>query len=676
MKENFDKSNKLSPTYYIIYKAEKPSIEYSPIINYPQKDLDDTMHLFDPELSSALIAINYCLHLPRINFDLSTLRPSQIKSINTLVQNIIIIPSYGMNDVIKSDFYKKTPPTILIVDDFVFSEVMGMIETDCKRIEMVKFSDLSPDLLKDHWKTIVNYSNGLNDIIDLVSYPKSNTLPILHFADQIDKVDKSLNQLAEKSLLDVAKQRWKLQGYLDTMNYIEETMSEGEIQKNIYSLAYPDIQKLSKFPITLSIPGIPRKISKVMKGIKEIPTIEKEVLNLMGIHNAIANNGMYVSVETIPSEWFSELYKLEDHCKGNVDNRFIWRSLRKLGKLISEHFTDDMNVVLKRASYINAFTDFPIGLAILPETDSPLCCHKPISYKPITPLTRALQIEMQSNMPVYLKKGIKVLIAECLGAKDRIRKYSDGIWNIVKDTTDSAYINIVYKEITSSEELKTFLKQNSDAAILIISAHGYSDTNNNFAGLCIGDKEEIWLATDEDFIPPPVVLLSACHVSPRSTGAVSVADLFLRSGARTVLGTLIPVDVNKNGLLMLRLLIYIVETLKGNYSFKTLTDVWQFVVASNAVNEVLSSTKALKYWGHTKRKDGTYPLGDFQKSASIGRLQYTNVYSDTITILKEIAERDKVLDKLNNAMKMDNYFPESVFYQFIGSPEVIMFSGN
>ncbi|RRN68030.1 hypothetical protein EI200_20980 [Peribacillus simplex] len=143
-----------------------------------------------------------------------------------------------------------------------------------------------------------------------------------------------------------------------------------------------------------------------------------------------------------------------------------------------------------------------------------------------------------------------------------------------------------------------------------------------------------------------------------------------------MLGTLIPVDEYKNGLLMMRLLIYIVETLKGNYSFKTLTDVWKFVVVSNAVNELLSSTKALKSWGHTQRKDGTCPLEDFQQSASIGRLRYTHVYSDTITVLKEIAERDEVLDKLSNAMRMDNYFPESIFYQLIGSPEIILFSGN
>lgn len=670
---NFEKLNRLFPIYYIIYKAEKPNLEYSPIVKNPQENLDNTMHLFDFELSSSLFAINYCLHLPRINFDLSTLQPSQIKSINNIAQNIIIMPFYEINDVVKSKFFKEMPPTIMLVDNEVYSE-MGVIHTQSNQIEIVKFSDLSSSLLKGHWKKTTNYSNGLDEILDLTLYPKSNILPILHFADQIDKVDRSLYQLAETSLLEVAKQRWKFQGYLDTMCFIEEKVSQGEIEKGIYSSAYPDIQKKSKFPITLSIPGIPRKVSKMLNGINDIPTLEKEVLNLMGIHNAISNNGLYASIKTIPNEWFSELYKLEDHCKGKINNRFIWRSLRKLGKLISEHFTNDVNVILKRASYINAFTDFPIGLAILPETDSPLCCHTPISYKPITPLTRALQLEMQSFMPVYLKKGIKVLIAECLGAKDRIRKYSDGIWNIVKQSIDPDYISIVYKEIKSSEELKEFLNQNRDASILIISAHGYSNTNNNFAGLCIGDKEEIWLATDEDFITPPVVLLSACHVSPRSTGAVSVADLFLRNGAMAVLGTLIPVHVYKNGLLMMRLLIYIVETMKGNYSFKTLLEVWQFVVASNAVNEVLSSTKALQSWGHSQRKDGTIPLKDFELSNSIGRLQYTHVYSNTVTVLREIAERDGVLDKLSNALRIDNYFPESVFYQFIGSPEIILFS--
>ena len=56
---------------------------------------------------------------------------------------------------------------------------------------------------------------------------------------------------------------------------------------------------------------------------------------------------------------------------------------------------------------------------------------------------------------------------------------------------------------------------------------------------------------------PPVVILSACYVAPRGSGAVSITDLLLREGAVAVLGTQVPVDVYHNAVLMTRFFYYI-----------------------------------------------------------------------------------------------------------------------
>lgn len=50
--------------------------------------------------------------------------------------------------------------------------------------------------------------------------------------------------------------------------------------------------------------------------------------------------------------------------------------------------------MLKRAKDITIFSDFPIGLAILENDEVPLQCYKNISYRPLTPLTRQLQLEL------------------------------------------------------------------------------------------------------------------------------------------------------------------------------------------------------------------------------------------------------------------------------------------
>lgn len=56
------------------------------------------------------------------------------------------------------------------------------------------------------------------------------------------------------------------------------------------------------------------------------------------------------------------------------------------------------------------------------------------------------------------------------------------------------------------------------------------------AGIMVG--EEFWMAS-EDINVPPIVILSACHSSPRGMGAVNIADMFIRNGAISVLGTFI-----------------------------------------------------------------------------------------------------------------------------------------
>ncbi|PAD82760.1 hypothetical protein CHH57_13160 [Niallia circulans] len=105
---------------------------------------------------------------------------------------------------------------------------------------------------------------------------------------------------------------------------------------------------------------------------------------------------------------------------------------------------------------------------------------------------------------------------------------------------------------------------------------------------------------------------------------------------------------------------------------KNLSEVWQHVVSSNAVLEIIDSTTSLKRWAMTKREDGTWPLKEFQLEEAPKKLKFADVYSDSINILKNIAERDGVLNKLNNSLREDNYFPESLFYQLLGYPEHII----
>lgn len=92
-----------------------------------------------------------------------------------------------------------------------------------------------------------------------------------------------------------------------------------------------------------------------------------------------------------------ELYKkygeLEQRCKAGTNNKYIWKTFRDLGKLLGNCFNSFQIEVLKRAKDITIFSDFPIGLAIFENDEVPLQCYKSISYRPLTPLTRQLQLD-------------------------------------------------------------------------------------------------------------------------------------------------------------------------------------------------------------------------------------------------------------------------------------------
>ena len=236
-------------------------------------------------------------------------------------------------------------------------------------------------------------------------------------------------------------------------------------------------------------------------------------------------------------------------------------------------------------------------------------------------------------------------------------------------------INVIVEEISSIKDFKKMLNSQKDADILLISAHGNYKIDSNMAGLCIGN--ELWMADDDDLFVPPVVLLSACHVMPRGRGVVTVGDLFLRAGAMTVLGTFIPVNVYRNAVLIVRLFTEIVEVRKGWSNMRTLDEIWSHIVCTNPIHEIISSMNGgvskLERWANTRREDGSLPQEDFKMKDSVGRLRCTHAYEDTVNILREIAYRDGIGEYYDAYIESTGFFPESVFYQLIGTPENIFF---
>lgn len=122
-------------------------------------------------------------------------------------------------------------------------------------------------------------------------------------------------------------------------------------------------------------------------------------------------------------------------------------------------------------------------------------------------------------------------------------------------------------------------------------------------------------------------------------GTVNIADMFIRKGAVAALGNFILVNTKRNLILMTRLFTYIAEGQLGNEQYKTLSEAWCGIVASNAIHELMSISRRFKQWIYSKNREGSIRLIDFQLNRCVGKLRLSHVYSDIIAIIKEMLNK-------------------------------------
>ncbi|MCQ5141454.1 CHAT domain-containing protein [Enterocloster bolteae] len=671
--------------YFVVFKSSNNNFS-EPIILFAdsesiRKSNNGTMHLLDENLNVALDAIEYIMHLPRNKFDIYDLDEEFMAASYDTPHQIILIPDYffvnnGVDNV---------APTMFILTDNCSIDIKTKCEKSNPLLGTYYIHELNQELIKKQWEKI-SQLNGKNDfkfnpVKDLdIHYrlegEKLKALPVLFISRQFGKTTDLLSEIynctdVEKKCIDI---QWKNISHLNTLNSMNDmgiTHWDDKANK-IYDKEFINEARKFDISVVVTLPGVSKLQKKYGLSAGILSENEKRAIRILGVHRAIARSGVLLELSCVKEELYNKYDELEQRCKNGTNNKYVWKSFIDLGKLLGRCFDSFQIEVLRRAKDITIFSDFPIGLAILESDEVPLQCYKEISYRTLTPLTRQLQIELQKENQVYLGKKCKVAIAECIIDNEENR-YVYLMCELVHSTLanmEQKYegFSVVYQQTYSVNNIIKFINDNKDADILYISAHGYYNRRQNMAGIMVGD--EFWMAS-EDINVPPIVILSACHASPRGMGAVNIADMFIRNGAITVLGTFIPVDAHRNLILMTRLFTYIVEAQHGNRQYKTLNEAWCGVVATNAIHELMSESKSFNEWMHDTNSNGKPRIIDFQLERCVGKLRSTHIYSDTIKIVKEMLEEEGMEGKFGNILNKHDFFPESFFYQFIGYPENI-----
>jgi hypothetical protein len=615
--------------------------------------------------------------------------------------NILLLPTVSLETGLAKARVSASYPTLIICPDGDLNEALSASRAAGFALPPTSYSQLSNDSLRDHWRQISKhllpdepYLGREPSLLSRLDVGPTD-LPMRWLARQFES--KPWSELESGNDIESIVRRavdWLL-AISVTAHFEAQDVTPQQAApywNNVYH------QKAKEFTTTVSVslPGVPapyarrafeletRSRIEVIEQLDPADTwsvdlsarsdalVERAAIEFVVAHQALGRSGIGVPLPSIPQAAFTALAKLERHFEGHQNGPTVWRLLDQLNQAANIAWTPAVERVVARASKIHAYTNFPIGLLRLPSDSAPLMSRVPIAYRPLIPLTRAIQLELDDSPGIVLSQRCRVLVAECIPTSDPVGVMSRQGWDVSESyfASQGPPVELRRVETLSVEALRAAVGEHAPD-ILVLSAHGSLLRASNAATILIGDDR--CLGPELGSLPP-VVILSSCYTAPRGEAVVSTADLLLRQGALAVLGTQVPVNVAHNAMLMVRFFLYIGEVLAGRESHNNLLEAWHRTQASNAVNDVLQGSQRLQSWGMSSAASGRPVIEEFMGHGSTGRLRHGHVYADTEEVLGEIADATGNGPQVRNWFRRPGYVPESLFYLFIGRPDIIYFN--
>lgn len=525
-------------TYFIVFKSNENGFS-GPIVLFRnlesvKKNTNGTMHLLDDDLNGTLGAIEYIMHLPRNEFDVYDLDEEFMASSYDTPHQIVLVPDYVLVNL-KID---NIAPTMFILTEDCSKDIKNNCEKRKPLLGTYYTHELSQELIKKQWEKIW-LSKRTNDfefeaVKDInihfrLEGEKLKALPALYISRQFGKANDLLFEIfncseIEKKCIDI---QWKNISHLNALISMkkkgitcwDDKVYDDEIVKQMYKF---DIS------VVITFPGIPKSQKKYGLSASILSENEKQAIRIMGVHRAIARGGILMELSCAEEELYKKYGELEQRCKNGTNNKYVWKTFSDLGKLLGSCFNSFQIEVLKRAKDITIFSDFPIGLAILENDEVPLQCYKSISYRPLTPLTRQLQVnyffesllglaekkngdveisirnmiyenaiafvDRKINNTINMAMGPRVMLAENISKISYLhyegnkvnKKYI--VWGIKKEDCDIIFSN----DIMFNDETKL----NHDKQIRKLLEITYKDKNNGLYLGCCGNKVEGYISSE------------------------------------------------------------------------------------------------------------------------------------------------------------------------------------
>lgn len=204
---------------------------------------------------------------------------------------------------------------------------------------------------------------------------------------------------------------------------------------------------------------------------------------------------------------------------------------------------------------------------------------------------------------------------------------------------------------------------------MIFDGHGAYDTDGGLAKLIVGEtKVGVWELRSRCVVPP-IVIFSACDTHPLDGSHSSTANAALALGARTVLGTTLPIDGMKAGIFIGRLFLRIAQFLPLILKHQTVVCWRDFVSGMLRMMHVTEVLGALRKNAGPAYQGISFDPVQLRANSAInqGKPNWHKEFLDELSLLVKIP-----IENITQDIEKWAAMTDSMKYVQLGNPENIV----
>lgn len=406
---------------------------------------------------------------------------------------------------------------------------------------------------------------------------------------------------------------------------------------------------------------------------------KKEIylINSMYLLYALGRRIPYIPSKHIPaSEFYDEASVISQISVDMEDRNMVPRfneGMRKLKQIINNAYSNEViDIINIHSEHIKLISDLPLEWMEI--GGIPLFLQKTVSRLPITSGDDLIRYHMRASLEYELAVDtVKILIVNTLRPDDMLFKYGKALFHAIQSYFAPLKVEIKYEEIESKNSFKQIM-EDFKPTIFIYYGHGDYDNRAMKGTLDIRRMEKI---EEEDIIQlkwkPLITILGACKTHVMNGAYQNIANVFLRTGSLSVLGTFFPVDGKLAFIYINNLMKLLAERLMG-IDFDGHYETWADIIQKTQrmiyhIEPIISFEKHLRQEGISEEK----LLKNFFAYCDKHELYGMQSYIHRDCIYEEILGEYPSFKKKFSRLKDTSIIPLSLYFSSLGNPERIKF---